>query len=415
MAPRTYTPAWPVPNTANAAYYAEIVADRAVRRRLLAAGVRISQLAGDPGADLESILDRVRSTADEATQHSCGDTRTAILVPLDTVQPEELAWLWPGRIPRGKIVTLDGDPSVGKSTLAVDIAARVTTGEQWPDGADGEKGHVLILSAEDGLADTIRPRLDAAGGDPARVHALTAIRALDDNGKVHERPPTLADVDQIRSAILRTGAVLVVIDVLMAFLPGKIDSHKDQDIRAVLSRLTKIGEETGAAFLLLRHLNKGGSGSPMYRGGGSIGIVGAARAGYLVARDPDDPETRVLACIKSNLARESDSLSYRLESTPGSHVAQVVWTGASAHDAAGLLRFPLDGDEDGGDARSVAEKWLTEYFVEHGGAVKAADVLKAAKADDIAERTLRRARDRMRVQVERKGFGAGAVWTYDPS
>lgn len=152
----------------------------------------------------------------------------------------------------------------------------------------------------------------------------------------------------------------------------------------------------------------------MYRGGGSIGIVGAARAGYLVARDPDDPDTRVLACVKSNLAREPESLSYRLESTPGSHVAHVVWTGASVHDAAGLLRVNLDGDGEETDARTTAERWLTDYLLDHGGAAKASDVMKAAKADDIAERTLRRARERIGARVERKGFGQGAVWTYDP-
>jgi putative DNA primase/helicase len=387
----------------------------------VAAAVRVFRLAVDEvkadtthhldaGFGLEDLvpLDIAQQMDDQPGEDA------AVLVSLSTVQPEELQWLWEGRIPRGKIVTLDGDPSVGKSTLAVDVAAHVSMGKPWPDGVPCEQGDVLILSAEDGLADTIRPRLDAAGGDPARVHALTAVRSVDDNGKILERPPTLADVSQIRTAILRTGAVLVVIDVLMAFLPGKVDSHKDQDIRAVLSRLTKVGEETGASFLLLRHLNKAGGGSPMYRGGGSIGIVGAARAGYLVARDPDDPDTRVMACIKSNLAREPESLSYRLESTPGSHVAHVVWTGASTHDAAGLLRTGFDDEGEGSDARSSAERWLTDYLVEHGGAAKASDAMKAAKADDIAERTLRRARERAGVKVERKGFGQGAVWTYDP-
>ena len=129
------------------------------------------------------------------------------------------------------------------------------------------------------------------------MHALTAIRTGLGDGSIGERPPTLADIRPITAAIRQTRARLVIVDVLMAFLPGKVDRHKDQDVRVVLSRLSAMAEETGALLLLLRHLNKTSGGPAIYRGGGSIGIVGAARAGYLVARDPDDPETRVLACV----------------------------------------------------------------------------------------------------------------------
>jgi hypothetical protein len=353
-------------------------------------------------------------TADTLPAVSEDEPDTAVLVPLSSVKPEELRWLWEGRLPRGKLITIDGDPSVGKSTLAVDIAAHVSMGKPWPDGAPCEQGDVLILSAEDGLADTIRPRTDAAGGDPARIHALTAVRTVNDKGKAVDRPPTLADITTIRHAILRTRAVLVVIDVLMAYLPGRVDSHKDQDIRAVLSRLTKLGEETGCTFLLLRHLNKAGGGSPLYRGGGSIGIVGAARAGFLVARDPDDPDTRVVACVKSNLAREPESLSYRLESAPDSHVAHIVWTGASTHDAAALLKFTSDHDDDERTERDEAAEWLIRFLIDKGGTAPASDVMKAARADGIAERTLKRARQRAGITSQRSGFPARAVWSYDP-
>ncbi len=116
------------------------------------------------------------------------------LVRLSDVQPERVSWQWPGRLPLGKLVVLDGDPAVGKSTVSAFMAATVTTGRPWPDGAPCPVGDVLILSAEDGVADTIRPRLDAAGADVARVHALTAVRYADEDGNVRSRPPTLADV-----------------------------------------------------------------------------------------------------------------------------------------------------------------------------------------------------------------------------
>jgi len=335
-----------------------------------------------------------------------GGEDRAVLVELSTVTPERLSWLWEGRLPAGKIVLIDGDPSVGKSTLAVELAAHVSMGKPWPDGATCELGGVLILSAEDGLADTIRPRLDAAGGDPTRVHALTAVRVIDEKGKPRERPPTLADIDAITRAIRRTGATLVVIDVMMAYLPGKIDSHKDQDIRSVLSRLTKVGEETGCTFVMLRHLNKAAGGSPMYRGGGSIGIVGAARAAYLVARDPDDPETRVMACVKSNLAREPESLSYRLESAPGSDVARVVWTGASTLDAAGLLR----SDRDEGDDRSEVDAWLLDLLDQYGGSVNAKDGQKLTRDAGYSIDQVKRAKKRLGVRSIKSGMGSGWDW-----
>ena len=194
---------------------------------------------------------------------------------------------------------------------------RISTGRAWPDGAPCPLGDVVILSAEDGLADTIRPRLDAAGGDPKRVHALTAMRVIDENtGTATTRPPTLADIGTIRT-IQRTAPTRSASSTSsMAYLPGRVDSHRDQDVRAVLHRLSEIADESGCTILLLRHLNKSGGGSPDVPGGGSIGIVGAARAGFLVAPDPDDENVRVLACVKSNLAAMPDSLAYRLRPCP---------------------------------------------------------------------------------------------------
>lgn len=350
---------------------------------------------------------------DGAEPYDFGDGPTGpepVLVTLSSVTPERLSWLWEGRLPHGKIVVIDGDPSVGKSTLAVTLAAHVSTGKPWPDGAPCEAGDVLILSAEDGLADTIRPRLDAAEGDPGRVHALTAVKLRTDDGETAHRPVTLADLPEIRSAVLSTGAILVVVDVLMAFLPGKVDSHKDQDVRVVLSRLTQLGEETGCTFVLLRHLNKAGGGSPMYRGGGSIGIVGAARAGFLVARDPEDPDTRVLACIKSNLAREPESLAYRLESAPGTDVARVVWLGASHLDASGLLR---DGDNDEADDRREIDAWLQDLLEEEGGAGDAKAVLRQAKAAGFSVDQAKRAKKRLGIESVKTGnVGEAGSWQW---
>lgn len=327
------------------------------------------------------------------------------VVRLSDVVAERVSWLWPGRIPAGKLVTLDGDPSLGKSTLALTFAAVITTGGLWPDGSRCDfQGDVILLSAEDGLADTVRPRLDAAGADVRRVHAVQGVTLED--GTL--RPPTLADVGQLQRLVEKTGARLLVVDVLMAYLPSGTDSHKDQDIRRVLSRLSALADCTGCTVLLLRHLNKAKGGDPMYRGGGSIGIVGAARAGMLVARDPDDEDVRVLASTKSNLGPPPEALTYRLANVDELGVARVEWIGTSTHDARALLAD--SGDES--DERNEIAEIIRGYLIDLGGSAPAADVLKHARAAGLSEPAVKKARKKAGVSTKRQGFGPGAVWVW---
>jgi hypothetical protein len=167
---------------------------------------------------------------------------------------------------------------------------------------------------------------------------------------------------------------------------------------------------TGAAVLIVRHMNKSGGASPLYRGGGSIGIIGAARAGLLAAPDPDDDSRRILAVTKSNLAAMPEALAYRLVTEEQYGVARVVWDGATGHKAADLLRLPGRDDEDGAPARSEAEQVLAEILAE--GPVPAKKVKAIASEAGVAERTLARAREALGVTTQREGFGPGAryVW-----
>jgi len=325
-------------------------------------------------------------------------------IRLSDVQPERVSWLWPGRIPAGKLVTLDGDPSLGKSTLSLAFAAIVTTGGTWPDNSPCNfPGDVILLSAEDGLADTVRPRLDAAGADVTRVHAVQGVTLPD--GTL--RPPTLADVDELHRLVTETGARLLVVDVLMAYLPSGTDSHKDQDIRRVLSRLSSLADVTGCTVLLLRHLNKAKGGDPMYRGGGSIGIVGAVRAGMLVAKDPDDEDLRVLACTKSNLGPEPEALTYRLTDADVHGVARVEWIGTSNHDARALLEDRSESPDR--PERDEAAAWLEDYLIENGKA-RSAEVKTAANKVRISERTLKRAAAELGVIYTPEGFPRVTIW-----
>src|SRR5262249_31710234 len=160
----------------------------------------------------------------------------------------------------------------------------------------------MILSAEDGPADTIRPRLEAANADLERVRILSPMLASDDQLRF---PDNSAALEQ---AIIEMGADVVFIDPFSAYL-GKGDANKDQDVRKVLSGIAGVAARTNAAIVIVRHLNKrADTGNALYRGGGSIGIIAAARVAFLVAADPRDGDLRVFACLKNNIAKSPPSL-----------------------------------------------------------------------------------------------------------
>lgn len=325
--------------------------------------------------------------------------------------PELIDWLWPGRLPAGKLVVIDGDPSTAKSTLTTDLAARVTNGGPWPDGSPCSAGDVLLLSAEDGIRDTITPRLMAAGADLDHVHALVRVEVSDDEGRTHMALPSLPrDVGVVLDLVRQYSIKLVIVDVLMAYLSGRVDAHRDQDVRGVLHELAQLAESTGATIILIRHLNKGTGGNPLYRGGGSIGIVGAARAAFLIARDPDDRDRLVMVATKSNLAANPPALAFRLQSVPELGVARVQWeTGPVEFTADALLSGP--STEEDRDEADEAVEWLQAHLEDRGGSDAAKDIFKAARSDGILDRRLQRARRRAGVISQRRGFGGGAIWS----
>jgi hypothetical protein len=309
-------------------------------------------------------------------------------------------------VPLGKPTILDGDPGLGKSTATLDLAARVSRGAPMPDGSvsdlDGPAG-VVLLGAEDDLEDTIRPRLDAARADVARIVALTGVP---DRGAA--RLPVIPDdLAAVELAIRSVDAALVIIDPLMAFLSADTNAHRDQDVRRALAPLTQLAGRTGAAVVVVRHINKSAGGSAIHRGGGSIGIIGAARAGLLVARDPDDPsgDRRILAVTKSNNGPPMPALAFRLDAGDG-EVARVVWEGPTAHTADGLLAVAQAGEDR--SALQEAEGFLLEALGD--GAVPVKRLLTAARDAGVSEKTLRRAKDKLGVRAEKLGLNAGWAW-----
>jgi hypothetical protein len=216
------------------------------------------------------------------------------------------------------------------------------------------------------------------------------------------------DLATIEEVIEEHSVKLLVVDVLMAYLDPKVNAYRDQDVRRALHSLKNVAERTGCCVVCLRHLNKMSGSSALNRGGGSIGISGAARAVYLVGPDPEDDGTNVLARVKNNLAAP-DSLRYRLQVT--SEVVHIEWDGASDRRASDLV-MP-DDDDEGSDTDAVAD-WLMGYLTKNGGQVPASDIFTAAAKEKYRKRTVQRARERTSIRSERRGFGQGAVWVLDP-
>lgn len=313
------------------------------------------------------------------------------LVPLAEVTCESVRWLWPGRIPLGGITLLDGDPGDGKSTVMYDLAARVTTGRPMPfeETSLGQAG-VVLLQAEDSVATTVRPCIEAAGGDPSRI--LVYNRKL-----FADQPLSLPDdKDVITKAIEEVEAKLVVIDPLAAFLAGS--SNSEATIRKALSELAVIAERSKVAIVIVRHLTKGRSGNTKYRGSGSIGIIGAARSALIVADDPNssDPHQHVLALNKSNLS-DARSLIYR--TSKQSDATVVRWLGESPHGVRQLSESAANHFEHS----QLEEACYVLYTIlaENAEPVPAKEVQDRAKAALVSPRTLMRAKKKLGVTSRR--------------
>jgi hypothetical protein len=336
---------------------------------------------------------------------------------LGDIRPERVSWIWPGRLAVGKLTALDGLPDLGKSTIALDLSARITTGRAMPDGPNGldGPGDVVLFSAEDGLADTVAPRMEAAGGDRTRVHVVTATHYIGEEGDIQTRWPDLKrDVELLRATVEDAGARLVVIDVLMAYLDARTNSYRDQDMRSVLGPLAAMAEQTGCAVLFLRHPTKNGARDPILAGGGSIGIIGAARVGLLASFHPEDEELpesarrRLLAVSKCNVAAKADTLVYRLIPPDGHDVAAVIWGGTSPLGARDLTVDPRDASEHA--ELTDAQRVVMSLFADGAGAVRASDAEEAGRRAGIPKRTLTEARRKLHITTEKASMDSGWWW-----
>ncbi|HUZ47325.1 MAG TPA: AAA family ATPase [Terriglobia bacterium] len=321
------------------------------------------------------------------------------------IAPEPLLWLWPGRIPLGKLTLIAGDPGLGKSLLTVDIAARVSTGASYPDGAKPEQGPVIVLSAEDDAADTIRPRLDAAGADISRVHQLDAVRNVTADGKSAETEFNLErDVAALEDALRQTGARLVIIDPISAYLGGT-DSHANADVRGLLKPLAKLASKYKAAVIAVTHLRKS-AGAAIYRTMGSLAFAAAGRAVWGVVADPDDRARRLFASIKQNLGPDGGGLAYRIETLDD--VARIAWEPGAVSIDANILMGGFETREDHSERREAAD-WLRDFL--GNGPQPVPEIQRQSRQAGLSWITIRRAADSLGIVKRKSGFGAGWQWS----
>jgi len=331
-----------------------------------------------------------------------------VLRTLDRVEPRPVHWLWPGFVPLGKLTLLAGDPGLGKSFITLDLAARVSRGllpKPGTEGGDGGPQHVIVCSAEDDPADTIRPRLEAMDADLSRVHCVESVRFEKLPQKKNHPLVLQRDLAAIADAVKINGRVrLIIIDPITAYM-GDADGNSNTEVRAILGELSRLAAWSGAAVLCVTHLNKdSGAKRAVYRAMGSLAFTAAARVVLLVAPHPDDPGRRVLATIKSNIAAERQGLVYRL-----SH-QRLEWLDEPLPYSANELEMPELAEKSSSMADACA--WLTDALA--GGALPAGEIRRLAEADEQSWRAVEKAKARLGVRSERTSDGNGGrgAWSW---
>lgn len=327
------------------------------------------------------------------------------------LEPEPVRWLWPDWLALGKLHILAGAPGQGKTTIAIACAATVTIGGGWPDGSRCEPGNILIWSGEDDPADTLLPRLLAAGGDRARCYFVGGTRI---DGEVQSFDPA-RDMGALETQAHRIGGIkLLVVDPVVSAVAG--DSHKNTEVRRALQPLVDLASRLGAAVLGISHFSKGGAGSdPASRVVGSIAFTAVARVVLVAAKvrgDNDEQDRRILARGKSNIGPDDGGFEYYIEQAepiPGINASYIAWGKSISGSARDLLTEPeAETDQGGGNsARAEAEEFLIQLLKD--GATPTKHVEAEAKAAGISWRTVRRASDALGIK-KRKLQGA---WYWD--
>jgi AAA domain len=340
-----------------------------------------------------------------------GDGLRLRLTPASQIKIRPVRWVWEDRMPAGALTLIPGREGIGKSLLLVWLTAQLTRGT-LPGVHYGTPRPVIYAATEDSWSQTIAPRLIAAGADLDIVYRVEVVEE-----DVAVLPLTLPrDCNRLGEAIKREGVAMLALDPLMSVIAPSLDTHRDREVRVALEPLVAAADATGCAVAALAHFNKSVSADALNLITGSRAFSAVTRAAIAVARDPDaDDDSCVLSQVKNNLGRldlpslRYDVLDATVETDEGpTHVGRLRFLGESDRTVSDILGDRSDPDER--SDRDEAVEWLCGYLKAQDGEAKRDDIVKAAKADGIAERTLGRARVKARVTTQREGFGQGSVW-----
>jgi hypothetical protein len=345
----------------------------------------------------------VAGVAEEVAEHvaiereaqAAANRRRPLLIRMSDVLPEAVRWLWPGRVAIGKLNLIAGDPGVSKSTLTIEMTARITRGDIWPACGDHRlpAANVLMLSAEDGLADTIQPRLRLAGADLRRVTILRGIQC----GK-NEEQFDLSDIPMLEDAIVQVRPLLLTIDPVSAYTNARVDTKQDAQVRRMLKPLADLAEKHQCAVVGVTHLNKAELKNVLHRVPGSIAYVGAARSVLAVVADPGEQGSCVVGRIKGNLGRRPGDVGYRLVSEGADH-ARIEWLESTPIRGIEALLGSAGESEEDREEQVDAVEFLREALGA-GNRVEFKKLLREAVQMGISERTLKRAKKALGVQSQ---------------
>lgn len=304
------------------------------------------------------------------------------IIVMDTIEREEIKWLWKPYIPYGKITIVQGDPGEGKTSLILKLASELSLGRCFGEDELREPINIIYQTAEDGLADTVKPRLEDSGADCKRI------MVIDDS----EDSLSMNDV-RIEAAIRTTGAKLLILDPLQAYLGDKVDMNRANETRDITKRLGTIAEKTGCAVVLIGHMNKGSGAKAAYRGIGSIDFFAIARSVLLVARVPENPNIRALAQIKNNLEKEGSTVAFEIKDN--------IFNWVGEYDIS--IEELLSGFSQGNKSLK-AESFLKDLLTEEDS-YPASEIFAKGKILGISKRTLENSKQELGIKSIRVGTG----------
>lgn len=361
--------------------------------------------AGKSAEELRALLDLAVPyvPAEHAAQNGHGKAKVEAaavealpLKRLSDVEREDVTWLWHPYIPKGKLSLLVGNPGVGKSFLTCAITGAVTQGWTLP-GTDAplDRASVILLAAEDGPADTLRPRLEDMG-----VLDLTTVMVL----PPEEDFSLLRDMQRLEKEIVERKPALVIIDPLTAYFGGKTDMYRDNEVRATLGPLTQVAAEHGTAIIGVMHLTKGSRDVLLHKVLGSVGFTGLARSVLAIAPDPQNPERKIIAPLKSNLAREGQPRAFSIEE------GKFMWLADEVDiDLETLFAPKVPGQVAKPDTALASAIEFIKESLANGEAMPSVQLIEEGKKQGISERTMKRAKQNLPQVRARKKDG---VWVW---